>query len=78
VSGEFRFPTGDIEFFPDGPGAASKLGGDTGEDIPAATQAALDQKADLIGGKVDPTQLPSIALPDFLGAVALGELTMRH
>lgn len=33
-------------------------------------QTALDAKADLVGGKVPSSQLPSIAISDFLGSVA--------
>lgn len=36
----------------------------------AVQPAALVSKADLVGGKLDPLQLPDIAITDYLGAVA--------
>lgn len=36
----------------------------------AATAAALDGKADLVGGKIQTSQIPSLAIVDFLGSVS--------
>lgn len=40
---------------------------DAAKPISAAAQSALDLKADLVGGKVPISQLPSIVISDFLG-----------
>lgn len=39
MSGEFRFPNGDIDFFRDGPGAATTLGGGSGDGTPVVSVA---------------------------------------
>ena len=42
---------------------------DADKPISTATQTALDNKADLVGGKVPSSQIPAIAISEFLGAV---------
>lgn len=42
---------------------------DLNKPISTATQTALNNKADLVGGKVPSSQIPAIAISEFLGAV---------
>ena len=42
---------------------------DADKPISTATQTALDNKADLVGGKVPSSQIPAIAISEFLGTV---------
>lgn len=43
---------------------------DLNKPISTATQNALDLKADLVGGKLPNTQLPSLAITEYLGSVS--------
>ena len=43
---------------------------DLNKPISTSTQTALDAKADLVGGKVPTSQLPALAITEYLGAVA--------
>lgn len=43
---------------------------DANKPVSTAQQTALDGKADLVGGELDPSQLPDIAVSEYKGAVA--------